>query len=174
MTARAVMRSSPPSAVSMCTVKGLLLPAGVDDPVPAGAGHAADPRSVADPVAEDVGERLEVALGPVTAGRVGRAFGADPAGRGEQLLGRRVGDLGPRREQADVRPVTDGTSGGRAGLQDQGFQAAFDEVCGGGQAGRAGSDDHDGQVLLVHGGGSFGFLGTGGRGGGVGGRSLLR
>src|SRR5690606_8682809 len=55
--------------------EGLLLAAGVDDPVPAGAGHAGDRHSVADLVAEYVRERLEVPLDPVAAGRVRRPSG---------------------------------------------------------------------------------------------------
>ena len=38
-------------------------------------------------------------------------------------------------------------AGGRSGLQDQGFDAALDEVGGGGQADGAGSDDDDGQLV---------------------------
>ena len=45
--------------------EGLLLAVGVDDPVAAEAGDAGDGGAVADLVPEDVGERLEVLLGPV-------------------------------------------------------------------------------------------------------------
>ncbi len=149
--------------------EGLVRAAGVDDAVTAGPGHAGDGGAVADLVAEGVGERLEVPLGPVAAGRVRRAIGARPAGRGQQLLGGGVGDLGPGREEADVRPVPYGRRGRRAGLQHQRFDTALHEVGGGGQTDRAGSDDHDGRVLLLHGGASFDLRSVARPGGGGGG-----
>lgn len=125
--------------------EGLLVAARVDDPVAAGAGDTGHGGAVADLVPESVGEGLEVALGPVAARRVGGGIRADPAGRGEQLLGGRVDDLAPGREQPDMGPLADGAGRARAGLQDQGFQTAFDEMGGGGQTDGAGADDYNGQ-----------------------------
>ncbi|MFF0105494.1 ArsR/SmtB family transcription factor [Streptomyces hirsutus] len=65
------------------------------DAVPAGTGDSRHAGAQAHTVAEDVGERLEVPLGPVAAKGVGVRGGPQPAGRGEQLLCGRVHELAP-------------------------------------------------------------------------------
>lgn len=124
--------------------EGLLLPVGVDDAVPSAARDPDDARAVADPFAQGVRQRLEIQLGPLTAGGVGGVVGTDPAGGGEELLGGRVDDLGPGREQPHMAPLPHGGAGARARLQDQRVLLAGDEVGRGGQADRTGSDDHGG------------------------------
>ena len=57
---------------------------------------------------------------------------------------------------SDVRPDL------RAGLQDEGFQAAVEQVGGGGQPDRAGADDHHRQAR-AGGGSGVGILGREGR-----------
>ena len=150
MTARAVIRSSVPSAPRYVHGEGLLLAVGVHDTVAAEAGDASDAGAEADLVAKDVGQRLEVMLRPVAAGRVGRTVRADPAGGGQELLGGRVDHLGPGGKEPHVAPLTHSGTCGVTGLQNQGFQAPLNEVCGGGQADRAGPDDHDGQGFGGH------------------------
>lgn len=133
MTARAAIRSSRPAADRRCTVKGCSSrPESTTRSRPS-AGDAGHRGVVADPVAEDVGEGLEVALGPVAAGRVGGSVGAYPPGRGEQLVRGRVDELAPGREQPDMGPLAYGAARDRACLQDQGFQTTLDEVGGCGE-----------------------------------------
>ncbi|ELS54835.1 hypothetical protein STVIR_4194 [Streptomyces viridochromogenes Tue57] len=135
--------------------EGLGVAVRVDHPVPARAGDAGDAGAGAHSAAEDVGQGLQVLLGPVAAGGVGRRVGPRPAGRREELLGDRVDHFAPGGEQPDVRPLAHRRPGGRAGFQDEGFDAPVDEVGGGGQADGAGSDHDDGQLGgggRVHGG----------------------
>ncbi len=124
----------------------LLLAVGVHDPVPAGARDAGDARAGADAVAEHVGERLQVEVGPVASGGVGGRVGPRPSGGGQELLGGGVDDLAPGGEQPHVRPLAHRGAGGGPGFQDQGFDALVDEVGGGGQAGGSGPDHDDGQL----------------------------
>lgn len=124
----------------------LLLAVGVHDPIAAGPGNTGDGGAGADAVAEDVGERLQVEVGPVVAGGVGGRVGACPAGRGEELFGGRVDDLAPGGEQAHVRPLAHRRTGGDPGLQDQGLDALADQVGGGGKTGGAGPDHDDRQL----------------------------
>jgi hypothetical protein len=63
--------------------------------VAAGPGDAGDGRAVADAVTQGVGQRLEVALGPLGARRLGGVVRAGPAGRGEELLRGGVDQLPP-------------------------------------------------------------------------------
>ncbi|CAM5236030.1 hypothetical protein SBADM41S_00343 [Streptomyces badius] len=70
--------------------EGLPLAVGVHDTVPAQAGDAGHGGVVADLVAQDVGEGLEVLLGPVGPGGVGRTVGGGPAGGREELRGGRI------------------------------------------------------------------------------------
>ncbi len=121
------------------------LAVGVHDPVPAGARDAGHGGAGADAVAEDVGERLQVEVGPVAAGGVGGRVGAGPSGGGQELLGGGVDDFAPGGEQPHVRPLAHRGAGGRPGFQDQGLDALVDEVGGGGQAGGSGPDHDDGQ-----------------------------
>lgn len=119
---------------------------GVHDPVPARAGDAGDGGAEAHLIAEGVGERLEVLLGPVPARRTGGSVRLDPAGGGQQLLGGRVDDLAPGGEQPHVRPLAHRRCGDRAGLQDQRGEAAVDQVGGGSESGGTGPDHDDGQL----------------------------
>lgn len=111
--------------------EGLLVAVGVDDAVAAEAGNTRDPSAVTNPVAEHVGERLEVLVSPVPARRIGGAVGCGPAGGGEELLGGRIDELGPGGEQPNVTPLAHRTGSTRTGFQNQGLDAALDEVgCG--------------------------------------------
>ncbi len=134
--------------------EGLGLTVGVDDAVPAGARDTGDRRVVADTVTEDVGQGLEVELGPVATGRVRGTVRLHPAGGGEELLRLGVDDLGPGGEQAYVRPVAHRGRGDRSGLQDQGLDVPLDEPGSRGESDRAGADHDDGQGFggCVHGG----------------------
>jgi hypothetical protein len=122
----------------------------VDDAVTAQTGDAGDTGACADLVAEDVGQRLEVARGPVPAGGVRGPVGGGPAGRCEQLFGRRVDQLGPGGEQPDVAPLADGGACGLAGFENQGLDVALQQVSGGGESDGAGSDDDDRKLLRAH------------------------
>ena len=87
---------------------------------------------------------LQVLLDQLGAGWQDRKVRTDPTRPPQQSGGGRVDRVPPRREERDVRPLGDGGSDLVAGLQDQGLQAPFDQVRGGGQPNRAGADDHDG------------------------------
>ena len=86
-----------------------------DQAVTSGAGDADDAVAVPDLdarlVGEQLGQRGEVLLNPLMSGRVRRGLGARPPVLGEQLLGDRVDELGPWREEPDVPPLADGSPG---------------------------------------------------------------
>ena len=108
-----------PSAVRTRTVSGSVAAGGVDDPVTSAPGDADHPRAVPDPVAEHVGERLQVPLRPLRAGRVGLRVRRLPSGRGEQLLRGRVDELAPPGEQPHVVPLPHRRPGGGTRFEDQ-------------------------------------------------------
>lgn len=122
--------------------EGLLGAARVDGEVPALAADADHASSVAYAVTEGVGEGREVLIDPLRAGRVALSWGRPPGGL-QQASRRGVGELGPRREQADVAPL--GHRGGSrvAGFQDDRVEPALEQVSGGGQSLRTGPDDDD-------------------------------
>ena len=120
----------------------------VDHQVASGAADADDAGAVADLPArggvQEVGEGLEVVASPLAAGGVGALVGCGPGSGGlEQTSGRRVDELGPRGEQAHVRPLADGRSRVDAGLEHDEVHAALGCVGGGGQPDGTCSDDDD-------------------------------
>src|SRR5699024_618005 len=91
----------------------------------------------------------QIALDPLRAGRVA-GLGCGPAGRLQQTAGRGVRELRPRREEAYMAPLRDGRGGGVARFQDDRLQSALEQMGGGGQALRTGSDDDDGIHFNLH------------------------
>ena len=125
--------------------EGLLGAARVDDTVAAPARDAGDGAPEADAVAQGVGERLEVELGPLGAGRVAVGVGGGPAGRLEEAGPRRVDELGPAGEEPDVPPGAHRRRSVRAALDDEGVLPAFEQVGSCGEPDRSGTDDEGGQ-----------------------------
>ena len=127
----------------------LLRAAGVDREVAALAAHAYDAGAVANTVAQRLGQRGQVFLDPLSAGRVA-GLGRAPTGRLEQPARRWVDELGPRREQADVAPLGYRRCRTVARLQDHGLQASLEQMSSSGQALRTGPDNDDGIHFNLH------------------------
>jgi hypothetical protein len=88
-------------------------------------------------------QRLEVALDQLGAGGIGARVGRIPADRLQQAQRRLVDGVFPRREQPDMRPLADGVTDDRPGLQHHRFEPAFEEVGCRGKADGAGANDCD-------------------------------
>ena len=145
-TAEAVSRSSSPPW-STWTVNGVLVAPGVDEAVAPLTGEADDPVPEPDVDVverrEGVGERRQVPLGPLEAGRVRRGIRLPPAGGGEQPGGGRVDQLGPGGEQPHVAPAANGGADRRSLLEDDDVEAALGRVRGGSQPDGSGADDDE-------------------------------
>jgi hypothetical protein len=88
-------------------------------------------------------ERLEIALDQLATGRVGLRVGRIPAQGFEQPQGSLVDGILPRREQPDMRPLTDRVTDRGAGFKHGRFEAAFEQMSCCGKADRTGADDCD-------------------------------
>jgi hypothetical protein len=97
------------------------------------------------------GQRLQVALDDLGAGRVAVAGRRGPAVALKQRGGGRVEVELPRREHAHVTPRANARADGVPGLEDHRLQAAREQVRRGGQPDGAGSDDRDAVgVVVIH------------------------
>jgi hypothetical protein len=124
--------------------EGELVAAGAADLVEVVAGNG-DHRGVEPDAACEGGQggqRLQVVLQQVGAGGERVGVGTDPAGLVEQAHADRIQRQAPGREKRHVPPLGDVGADLRAGFQDEGFQAAVQQVGGGGQPNWASSDDH--------------------------------
>ena len=121
-----------------------VLAAGGPDPVEAHAGDGHDGRVVADLVAQlrGLGQRREVGVDQVAAGRQRAQVRFGPAAGLQQAPGRGVDVVAPRAEQPHVPPLVDRRRDARPGLEDDEVDAAFGQMRGRGQADRAGADHH--------------------------------
>ena len=99
------------------------------------------------------GQRLQVALDDLGAGRIARRpSGAVQPWRSSSSTADRVEVELPRREHAHVPPLADAGADRVAGLEHERLQAAGEQVRRGGQADRAGADHRDAVgVRVVHG-----------------------
>ena len=138
-----------PGAASHVDGEGVGLATGVDQEV---AARAPDPDHAGVVLdvgvrggVEEPGQRSQVVLAPLPTGGVGAVVRRRPGARRiEEAARRRVDELGPRGEEAHVRPLAHGRAGVRAGLEDDDVEAALDGVRGGGEARGSGADDDDG------------------------------
>ena len=147
--------SQPPIPVADPDQEGELVAAGAADLVQVLAGDR-DHRGVQPDAAGQGGQggqRCQVALEQVGAGGQGVGVGAGPAGLLEQAHADRVQGQAPGGEQPHVPPLSNVGPDLGTGLEDEGFQAAVEQVGGGGQPDRAGPDDHHRQAGAGAGGG---------------------
>jgi hypothetical protein len=143
--------------------EGHLVPPDGHEAVATGAGHAHDP--AVEPHLdvgqrrEALGQRGQVALNPLTPGRVRARVRTGPARLGQQLLRDRVDQLGPRRKEPHVPPLEHRSASSRARLQHNNAEAPRLCLGGRGETRRPGADDDDGQTRVTldrRGGGSRG------------------
>jgi hypothetical protein len=127
-------------------LEGELVAAGAADLVQILAGDGDHPGVEVDAAGQcgEGGQGLQVVLEQVGAGGEGVGVGTGPAGPLEQAHADWVQDQAPGREQPHVSPLGDAGPHLETGLQDEGFQAALQQMGGSGQADRAGPDDHYG------------------------------
>jgi ArsR family transcriptional regulator len=113
------------------------------------AGDRDDAMAGADAPGElgDGGQRQQVALTQLGAGRVRLGVRGVPAGPLEQPLGDRVDAEAPGGEEADVTPARHAGGDLRPGLEDDRLQPAIDEPDRRGEADGTGSDDGDGKAV---------------------------
>lgn len=93
-----------------------------------------------------VGQGLEVVIHELGAG--GQRCGARrfPTSGVQQPRRGGIDVVAPGREELDVAPFADGGAHLRSNLEHQRLQPLFEQVRGGGQSGRTGPDDDDGQL----------------------------
>ena len=132
-------------AVDQVDGEGLLGAVGVDQPVAALARDTGHPGVVPHQVAQRLRERRQVAVDPLSSGRV-PGFGGGPPRRCQPPGRRLVDQLRPRREQPYVPPLGHRRRRLQTGLQHQRLQAALRQVRRGSQAQWATTDHDDRQV----------------------------
>jgi len=146
------------------------VPADGHEPVTTLSGDADDAVPVSDvdarPRGQQLRERREVLLDPLAPGRVPGGVRAGPPALGEQLLGDRVDELCPGREQPHVSPLQNSGARRGSGLQHHRGDPAGVCLRGRSQAGRAGADDDQRVIgMALDRGGRRGGYGDGGHDG---------